>query len=75
MEAIEGLRVGLGAARLMHYVAQGIFHPARRVRDVYWKIFNMLYIGSADSLVACYPTLPENSKINYYRRTELELFL
>ena len=31
MEAVEGLRVGLGASRLMHYVVQGLFHPARRV--------------------------------------------
>ena len=25
---------------------QGMFHPARKVRDVYWKIYNSLYIGS-----------------------------
>lgn len=25
---------------------QGLFHPARKVREVYWKIYNMLYIGS-----------------------------
>ena len=27
-------------------VLQGLFHPARKVREVYWKIYNMLYIGS-----------------------------
>jgi len=31
MEGIEGLRVGLGVGRLMLYVVQGLFHPARRV--------------------------------------------
>ena len=25
---------------------QGLFHPARKVRDVYWKIYNTLYIGA-----------------------------
>lgn len=25
---------------------QGLFHPARKVREVYWKIYNSLYIGS-----------------------------
>ena len=26
--------------------SQGLFHPARKVREVYWKIYNTLYIGS-----------------------------
>ena len=25
---------------------QGLFHPARKVRDVYWRIYNSLYIAS-----------------------------
>lgn len=29
-----------------HTCLQGMFHPARKVRDVYWKIYNSLYIGS-----------------------------
>ena len=27
-------------------IFQGLFHPARKVREVYWKIYNNLYIGS-----------------------------
>lgn len=30
---------------------QGLFHPARKVREVYWKIYNMLYIGSQVSII------------------------
>jgi splicing factor 3B subunit 1 len=75
MEAIEGLRVGLGVNRLMRYLLQGLYHPARRVRDVYWKIYNMMYIGSADSLVAAYPELENERPRNLYRRYELELFI
>jgi splicing factor 3B subunit 1 len=74
MEAIEGLRVGLGVNRLFRYVVQGLFHPARRVRDVYWRIYNMLYVGGSDDLNAAYPELPDDSD-NKYKRTELELFI
>ena len=53
---------------------QGLFHPARKVRDVYWKIYNTLYIGAQDSLVAGYPRVPNDEK-NQYVRYELEYFL
>lgn len=38
MEALEGCRVALGPGVMMQYVLQGLFHPARRVREVYWKV-------------------------------------
>lgn len=25
---------------------QGLFHPARKVREVYWRLYNNVYIGS-----------------------------
>ncbi|TQD93003.1 hypothetical protein C1H46_021483 [Malus baccata] len=34
MEAIEGMKVALGAA------LRGLFHPARKVKEVYGKIYN-----------------------------------
>ena len=46
---------------------QGLFHPARKVRDVYWKIYNTLYIGSQDALVAGYPRVANDAKNNYAR--------
>ncbi len=48
-----------------------MFHPARKVREVYWKIYNGLYIGSQDALVAAYPML-EDDEFNQFRRTELD---
>ena len=76
MEGIEGLRVALGPGRILLYTLQGLFHPARRVRDVYWKIYNNMYLGAQDSLVAAYPTIPDDSKTgNKYRRYELELMM
>ncbi|XP_072037887.1 splicing factor 3B subunit 1-like isoform X2 [Amphiura filiformis] len=74
MDAIEGLRVGIGPNKMMHYTLQGLFHPARKVRDVYWKIYNTLYIGAQDALVAGYPRVTNDEK-NQYVRYELEYFL
>ncbi|CAM8902073.1 hypothetical protein QQ045_009964 [Rhodiola kirilowii] len=74
MEAIEGMRVALGAALILNYCLQGLFHPARKVREVYWKIYNSLYIGAQDALVAAYPTL-EDEQNNIYSRPELAMFV
>jgi len=74
MEAIEGMIVSLGPGRVLQYVAQGLYHPARKVRDVYWKIYNSLYIYGQDSIVPFYPRL-ENDGINIYKRSHLELFI
>merc|ERR1719284_1307070 len=57
---LEGMRVGLGPSKLLQYVLQGLYHPARKVRDVYWKIYNTTYIGSEDSLVAFHPRIPND---------------
>jgi splicing factor 3B subunit 1 len=40
MDAIEAMRLGLGPGVLMSYVLQGMFHPARRVREVYWRMYS-----------------------------------
>ncbi|VEU20740.1 DEKNAAC101560 [Brettanomyces naardenensis] len=55
LEAIEGLRVVLGTGILMNFVLGGLFHPARRVRAAYWKVYNNMYVGSAGSMVPYYP--------------------
>jgi splicing factor 3B subunit 1 len=74
MEAIEGLRVALGHSTILHYVLAGLFHPARRVREVYWKVYNNMYIGAQDSLVPFYPRIEDDGR-NTYRRHELDLTL
>jgi len=74
MEAIEALRVALGPTVILQYTLQGLFHPARKVRNSYWKVYNNLYIGAQDALVAAYPILPDDEH-NTYSRPELEMFL
>jgi splicing factor 3B subunit 1 len=82
-DAVEALRLSLGAHRLLAYVLQGLFHPARRVREVYWRIYNMLYVYAPDALTPAYPRLEADDDgrdggagaggDNPYRRTYLEL--
>ncbi|KAJ7761918.1 armadillo-type protein [Mycena maculata] len=71
MDAIEALRVTLGPGILLSYVLQGLFHPARKVREVYWRIYNGLYLGAEDALVPCYPDLAELG----FGRQPLQVFI
>ncbi|XP_037936383.1 splicing factor 3B subunit 1 [Teleopsis dalmanni] len=74
MDAVDGLRVSLGPIKILQYSLQGLFHPARKVRDVYWKIYNSLYIGGQDALIAGYPRITNDPK-NQYERYELDYTL
>jgi splicing factor 3B subunit 1 len=73
-DAIDGFRVSLGPTKVLQYLLQGLWHPARRVRNVYWRLYNNLYIGCQDGLIPSYPKLEDDSE-HCYRRTELELLL
>jgi len=72
---VEAMRVSLGPSNVLHYCLQGMFHPARKVRDVYWKIYNSLYIGSQDALVSAYPRIREADDERPYQRQELNYIL
>lgn len=76
-DAMDGFRVSLGPCVLLQYLLQGLFHPARKVRECYWRIYNNVYIGHQDALVAFYPELPETPEhpYNNYRRDYLYLTL
>ncbi len=55
---------------------QGLFHPARKVRQTYWKVYNNLYIGAQDALVAFMPRFPDTEDgANTYVRHELDILL
>lgn len=73
LEAIEGLSMALGPTAVMQYVLQGLYHPARKVRQVYWKIYNTLYIRFQDALVPSFPRVRDD-KENNFRRWHLEYF-
>lgn len=71
-DAIDGMRVSVGPATLLLYLLPGLWHPARAVRNAYWKLYNSLYIGAQDALTACYPRIPDDGH-NRFARSELDL--
>jgi splicing factor 3B subunit 1 len=73
-DAIEGLMVALGPNVILQYTLQGLYHPARKVREVFWRVYNTLYIYNSDALVAGYPLIEDEGE-NTYARTTLELFI
>ena len=73
-DALDAMRVTLGPGILMNYLLQGLFHPARKVRDVYWGQYNSLLVGAGDALVPFQPRAPDTPR-NAFRRHELDLVL
>lgn len=53
MDALEAMRLGVGPGVVLSYVLQGLFHPARRVREVYWRLFSksILFFEVKDQLL------------------------
>eukprot|EP00200_Dunaliella_tertiolecta_P005817 CAMPEP_0202341054 /NCGR_PEP_ID=MMETSP1126-20121109/2226_1 /ASSEMBLY_ACC=CAM_ASM_000457 /TAXON_ID=3047 /ORGANISM="Dunaliella tertiolecta, Strain CCMP1320" /LENGTH=1282 /DNA_ID=CAMNT_0048931841 /DNA_START=176 /DNA_END=4025 /DNA_ORIENTATION=+ len=72
--AIDGCRVAVGPSAVLSYTLQGLWHPARKVREVYWRIYNSLYIGAQDALVAFLPRMEDDAH-NTYQRYELDLMI
>lgn len=74
LEAIEGIRCSVGPGIILMYTLQGLWHPARRVRQIFWRIYNMIYVGSQDSLVPFQPELKDDN-YNHYGQPELMMGL
>jgi len=71
IEAIEAIRMAVGAGVVMNYVWAGLFHPARKVRIPYWRLYNDAYVFNADAMVPYYPNLAEEGVL----RGELDIIL
>ena len=77
LESIEGIRAVIGMGSFSNYIWAGLFHPARKVRNPYWKIYNSAYVQHSDALVPYYPQLDklqDDDTINY-KIEELDLFI
>ncbi|CAG7917040.1 unnamed protein product [Penicillium olsonii] len=57
IEAIEAIRMAVGTGTVMNYIWAGLFHPARKVRTPYWRLYNDAYVQGADAMVPYYPDL------------------
>jgi splicing factor 3B subunit 1 len=71
IEAIEAIRVAVGPGLVLNYVWAGLFHPARKVRTPYWRLYNDAYVQAADAMVPYYPNLVEEG----IDRSELAIVL
>ena len=60
IEAIDAIRMAVGPGIVMNYVWAGLFHPARKVRQPYWRLYNDAYVQGADAMVPYYPNLDED---------------
>lgn len=74
MDALDTMRLTLGPGILMQYILSGLFHPARKVRSQYWRVYNNMVIYSGDALVPYYP-LMQNTQSNNYHRDEFDVFV
>lgn len=76
MDAIEALRVSLGPGVILYHTLQGLFHPARSVREAFVRIYNTNYLGAQDALVPFFPSLEDrDDERNDYARHDLAVFL
>lgn len=71
IEAIDAIRLAVGTGAVMNYVWAGLFHPARKVRVPYWRLYNDAYVQSADAMVPYYPTVDDDK----LKRPELMIML
>jgi splicing factor 3B subunit 1 len=74
MEAIDAVRVSAGPGLVLLYLIPGLFHPARRVRDIYWKMYNNVHIGSQEAVIPAYPEV-SNEDGFAYRRQVLDILI
>lgn len=73
LESIDAVRVAVGNGIFANYLWAGLFHPARRVRAPYWKMYNRAYVQNSDALVPCYPRMEELGDV--YGIDELDIVL
>lgn len=54
-EAIGSIQQLIGAPAFLNYIWAGLFHPARKVRNIYWRLWNLQNNNSPSASV---PTCP-----------------
>lgn len=72
VEAIDGIRMAIGPGLILGYLWAGLFHPARRVRSIQWRMYNDAYVQGADAMVPYYPSLEDEES---FQRPELMIVI
>ena len=65
IEAIDAIRMAVGPGMVMNYVWAGLFHPARKVRVPWFRLYNNAYVHQADAIVPYYPNLDEERLLRH----------
>ncbi|KAF2436365.1 putative splicing factor 3B subunit 1 [Tothia fuscella] len=65
IEAIDAVRMAVGMGVVMNYVWAGLFHPARKVRQPYWRLYNDAYVHAADAMIPYYPNMDDESLVRH----------
>lgn len=55
IDGIDGVRNNVGCGIILNYILSGLWHPARKVRDPFWRVYNNCYVQSSDAMVPYYP--------------------
>lgn len=72
LESMDALRCVLGVGCFSNYIWAGLYHPARKVREPFWKLYNSAYIQNCDALVPYYPATTD---VEGYEIPELDIIL
>lgn len=73
MDAIAALTLALGPTCIFQYLLQGLFHPAKKVRKVYWDLHARLYLTSPEALVPSFPLPPSPPDLSILEPHELQI--
>jgi splicing factor 3B subunit 1 len=65
IEAIDAIRMAVGTGVVMNYVWAGLFHPARKVRQPYWRLYNDAYVHAADAMIPYYPNMDDETLVRH----------
>lgn len=74
MNSMEAMRLSLGPGIVLMHTLAGLFHPARKVRSQFWRIYNQLVIYAGGELVPYYPIMKSSEK-NTYHRDDFDVFV
>ena len=59
-EAIESMRMAVGPTYVLMHLLQGLFHPARKVRTQFWRVYNNLYCYTSEQISLTCPPVPDD---------------
>lgn len=61
VEGIQSMAYVLGPGVLLNYLWGGLFHPAKNVRQSFWKVYNGIYVQHVDAITPYYPVYDDPS--------------